>query len=176
MTTNIPRRAIREICEAAIALRERGWSPSDRTTGVQTGGREACVEGFGFVTISAEWLLDLLGANDVPEKLRPNRIQRKRSRGWRMPPNTRYVGRSTIYGNSFEIGTQVTIRTPDGTHVSLGEVKSNADAVAYFRAYWLSLGQWGEGMAKQLRGLNLACWCPLDQPCHADVLLELANK
>ena len=26
-----------------------------------------------------------------------------------------------------------------------------------------------------LRGHDLACWCPLDQPCHADVLLELAN-
>ncbi|KMS57958.1 hypothetical protein V473_07255 [Sphingobium cupriresistens LL01] len=26
-----------------------------------------------------------------------------------------------------------------------------------------------------LRGKNLACWCPLDQPCHADVLLEIAN-
>ncbi|MDT7935250.1 MAG: DUF4326 domain-containing protein [Sphingomonadaceae bacterium] len=26
-----------------------------------------------------------------------------------------------------------------------------------------------------LRCKNLACWCPLDQPCHADVLLELAN-
>lgn len=28
----------------------------------------------------------------------------------------------------------------------------------------------------ELRGKNLACWCPLDQPCHADVLLELANR
>jgi len=28
----------------------------------------------------------------------------------------------------------------------------------------------------ELRGKNLACWCPLDQPCHADVLLELANQ
>lgn len=26
-----------------------------------------------------------------------------------------------------------------------------------------------------LRGKNLACWCDLDQPCHADVLIELAN-
>lgn len=26
-----------------------------------------------------------------------------------------------------------------------------------------------------LRGKDLACWCPLDAPCHADVLLELAN-
>jgi hypothetical protein len=28
---------------------------------------------------------------------------------------------------------------------------------------------------KDLRGLNLACWCALDHPCHADVLLEIAN-
>jgi hypothetical protein len=27
----------------------------------------------------------------------------------------------------------------------------------------------------ELRGKNLACWCKPDQPCHADVLLELAN-
>lgn len=27
-----------------------------------------------------------------------------------------------------------------------------------------------------LRGLSLACWCRLDQPCHADVLMELANR
>lgn len=26
-----------------------------------------------------------------------------------------------------------------------------------------------------LRGKNLACWCPLGAPCHADVLLALAN-
>jgi hypothetical protein len=25
-------------------------------------------------------------------------------------------------------------------------------------------------------GRDLACWCPLDEPCHADVLLELANR
>lgn len=28
----------------------------------------------------------------------------------------------------------------------------------------------------ELEGKDLACWCPLDQPCHADVLLELANN
>lgn len=28
---------------------------------------------------------------------------------------------------------------------------------------------------RDLRGRDLACWCPLDAPCHADVLLELAN-
>jgi hypothetical protein len=29
--------------------------------------------------------------------------------------------------------------------------------------------------AAELLGKDLACWCPLGQPCHADVLLELAN-
>jgi hypothetical protein len=33
---------------------------------------------------------------------------------------------------------------------------------------------WPE-LRAELRGKSLACWCPLDQPCHADVLLELAN-
>jgi hypothetical protein len=27
----------------------------------------------------------------------------------------------------------------------------------------------------ELRGRDLACWCPLDEPCHADVLLEIVN-
>jgi len=29
---------------------------------------------------------------------------------------------------------------------------------------------------EELRGLQLLCFCPLDQPCHADVLAELANQ
>jgi hypothetical protein len=28
---------------------------------------------------------------------------------------------------------------------------------------------------KALRGFNLCCWCKIGDPCHADVLLELAN-
>jgi Domain of unknown function (DUF4326) len=31
-------------------------------------------------------------------------------------------------------------------------------------------------LERDLSGKDLACWCPLDQPCHADVLLELANQ
>jgi hypothetical protein len=27
-----------------------------------------------------------------------------------------------------------------------------------------------------LRGKNLACWCKPGEPCHADVLLEIANR
>ncbi|WP_396917953.1 DUF4326 domain-containing protein [Mycolicibacterium sp.] len=32
-----------------------------------------------------------------------------------------------------------------------------------------------EDIRRELRGHDLVCWCPLASPCHADVLLELAN-
>lgn len=32
-----------------------------------------------------------------------------------------------------------------------------------------------EDVRRELAGHNLACWCPLDRPCHADVLLAVAN-
>jgi hypothetical protein len=32
-----------------------------------------------------------------------------------------------------------------------------------------------EDARRELRGLDLACYCPVDQPCHADVLIEVAN-
>jgi hypothetical protein len=33
-----------------------------------------------------------------------------------------------------------------------------------------------EDVERELGGRDLACYCPLDEPCHADVLLELANR
>lgn len=96
------------------------------------------------------------------------RIQRKRIKGWRMPPNTVYVGRPTKWGNLYRLWT----------HIEKGELGelfvTPALSVALYRAYAL---QYFPGkVLKPLRGKNLCCWCPLDQPCHADVLLELANK
>lgn len=99
----------------------------------------------------------------------PKRIQRSRKKGWRMPPNTVSVSRPGGWGNPFYIGM---VGVPDA-----------ATAVAKYR-------EWIEGCIspshpipnvtlealEMLRGKDLACWCALDQPCHADVLLELANK
>ena len=89
----------------------------------------------------------------------PQRIQRKRTKGWKMPPNTVYVGRPTMWGNY----------QADGSHPTY--------AVSCFRHWVETEASWAwKGRAQiDLRGKNLACWCPLDQPCHADVLLELAN-
>ncbi len=36
--------------------------------------------------------------------------------------------------------------------------------------------QYADRIRNELAGSDLACWCPLDQPCHADVLLEIANR
>lgn len=91
------------------------------------------------------------------------RIQRKRVKGWRMPPNTIYVGRPTKWGNPFPLYNF----TPEA-------------AVHYYRDHLVDdqHTHWRElrSAFPELRGKNLACFCPLDQPCHADVLLEIANS
>ena len=93
----------------------------------------------------------------------PKRIQLSRRKGWRMPENTVSVARPGKWGNPFRIGD---FCIPDA-----------GAAVATFRA-WMERRVVGPEQPDptELRGKNLACWCPLDQPCHADVLLELANK
>jgi len=94
----------------------------------------------------------------------PVRIQRRRTRGWRMPENTVYVGMPTMWGNY--AASRV------GVPLSPAEAVAEFDAWIRLEASWA----WKGRVGMDLRGKNLACWCPLDQPCHADVLLELANK
>lgn len=104
----------------------------------------------------------------LPEDMKPKRIQRKRIKDWRMPPNTVYVGRPSIFSNPFKIGK-------DNGHENL-YAKDAKEAVKLFKEY-SSLCSYNSHIVKErLIGKNLACWCPLDQPCHADVLLEIANS
>lgn len=97
----------------------------------------------------------------------PKRIQRKRTRGWKMPKGAVYVGRPTVYGNTFKVGDKDLIENRPMTA---------EDAVKYYE--W-SLAYAPQEMIdewkRELAGKDLACWCPLDQPCHADVLLKLVN-
>lgn len=108
----------------------------------------------------------------------PERIQLSRRKGWRMPPNTVSVARPGPFGNPWTIqgaidagystDKQVTARwCVDLYRGWLAGMEALCDAEAR-RDRLL-------GKLPQLRGKNLACWCPLDAPCHADVLLELAN-
>ena len=88
------------------------------------------------------------------------RLQRKRTKGWRMPPNTVYVGRPSKWANPFRIGI-------DGDREAV---------VRKFREYAMKKLKEDPNWLEPLRGKDLACWCPLDKPCHADVLIELLRK
>ncbi len=94
---------------------------------------------------------------------RPIRIRLSRTKGWRMPENTVVVARPSKWGNPFKVGEDVPGMP--------GEPMDATDACHYFRLFTV------EGLdLAPLRGKNLACWCALDAPCHADVLLDWANR
>jgi len=88
-----------------------------------------------------------------------------------MPPNTVYVGRPTKWGNPFDY-----------------RKCSRKKAVQYYqraikRPIGIYLAMWRHEIKTtlhELKGKNLACWCPILKdglyvPCHADVLISLAN-
>lgn len=115
----------------------------------------------------------------------PKRIQRQRTKGWRMPPGAIYVGRPTVWGNPYwhiakfhgaEKAVEIFRMTARGFWLpSLME----QFPISYYEEHtdWLRRlgGHPLELIRADLRGKDLACWCRLDQPCHADVLLEIAN-
>jgi hypothetical protein len=121
---------------------------------------------------------------------KPKRIQRKRTAGWRKPDGAVCVTRPSVYGNPFRIAMPY-------CGPKIRQANTPAEAVAAFRD-WIMRDtlhplMWDRELIEahtklkaalargDLAGRDLACWCPLvDQlgnhfPCHADVLLELAN-
>lgn len=102
----------------------------------------------------------------------PKRVQRSRKAGWRKPANTVYVGRGSQWGNPHVVGVDGTAQEciekyakdwcdythKEGTLDKLLITTANLDHII-----------------SELRGKNLMCWCRLDQPCHADWLLQIAN-
>lgn len=104
----------------------------------------------------------------------PKRIQQRRTKGWRKPENTVSVARPGQWGNPFVVGTTKWLADPDGQPVVVPVPDAQA-AVDLFRWY-VTGGERERVIRDRLRGKNLMCFCPLDQPCHADVLLEIANQ
>lgn len=143
--------------------------------------------------------------------MRPIRIQRKRIKGWKMPQNTIYVGRPTLWGNPFD--------NADEYRQALLGFSGHSELYEWVK----SRGWHGEfdksAIRYHLKGKNLACWCPITctqcrgiggitftithsvypsrhsyksietgtkrcpncrglgcTPCHADILLEIANS
>lgn len=126
----------------------------------------------------------------------PERIQLKRTRGWRKPPGAVVVSRPSRWGNPFRVGDLVRDPGYDGgpaapnlgvmpegayTGFVVRRVRDRADAVALFRAYIAFHDDtWPpEEIRRELGGRDLCCWCPLPKPgepdiCHAAVLLAVA--
>ena len=103
----------------------------------------------------------------------PQRVQLSRKKGWKMPANTVKVDRTTKWGNPFVVGEHGTraecVRLFEfmlGGYLCISEI--NADKQIEYMTM-------ARRAREQLRGKNLACWCPTDAPCHADVLLVMAN-
>lgn len=105
----------------------------------------------------------------------PERVQLKRSKGWRMPPNTVKVDRTTKWGNPFVPGQPAPFGPTKGQIVA-----DKRHAYQLYRATARFNPQLVAAARAELAGKNLACWCPKGDPyedaCHAAVLLELANK
>jgi hypothetical protein len=106
-----------------------------------------------------------------------------------MPENAVYIGRGTVWGNPFKIKIGKFSRSQairlyrawlcgTFTEKSIARIFKGTECppqpLAILR-YSMIRGVLRQRMF-ELRGKDLACWCPLDQPCHADVLLEIANS
>lgn len=95
----------------------------------------------------------------------PRRVQRRRTRGWRMPVGAVYVGRGSQWGNPYTIAEF-----------------GRDEALSKYRAHLAIVQNCTPWVFKELRGKDLACWCALVDkdgnpvPCHADILLEMANR
>jgi hypothetical protein len=120
----------------------------------------------------------------------PKRIQRKRAKGWRMPEGAIYCGRPNPFGNPFPVtkakSTSAGVTkdiwvvgtwTGPAMWIRDNELEARRISVDAYRV-WIGHAQQSNLKAEAvsvLRGKDLACWCRLDQKCHADVLLEIAN-
>lgn len=122
----------------------------------------------------------------------PIRIQRKRTKGFKLPENTVCVTRGTKWGNPFKvIGDMVYLdvsyrrRTlSNGRYIGQSKdcdvVKMFEDILKLDFSHDVDIDHWikhFDGLIlSELKGKNLACFCALDKPCHADILLKKANE
>lgn len=112
----------------------------------------------------------------------PKGIQRRRAKGWKMPPGAIYVGRPSRWGNPFFVG-QPTDDFPlwlvghygkDRLGPTVIDAQQAIDLYRHWVVYKALENPYLYNL-KALTGHDLACWCAIGKPCHRDVLLDLAN-
>ncbi|MDP9352691.1 MAG: DUF4326 domain-containing protein [Chloroflexota bacterium] len=89
----------------------------------------------------------------------PKRYQLSRRKGWRKPEGAVVVSRPSKWANRHDwrvLGrAEAAVRYAEDAY-------RDPEKIAAIRA--------------ELRGKDVCCWCPLDDFCHGDVLLEIANR
>lgn len=133
--------------------------------------------------------------------MKPKRIQRRREKGWRTPADSLYVGRPGKWANPFRVMGRNEYLFCDASHrrhitdrwvifdpdQDIRRNRASADMAVQHYARWI-LGEF-EGtdivrpcpftvaqITAELGGVDLVCWCAPGEPCHADVLLAIANS
>jgi hypothetical protein len=97
---------------------------------------------------------------NTTNRLKMRRMQRKRKKGWKMPPNTVYVGRATRWGNPYKVGPGMEL----------------SRSLELYREHLEREVKNGNLKLDDLHGKNLACWCSLNKPCHADILIAALKR
>ncbi len=119
------------------------------------------------------------------------RIQLSRKKGARIPKGAVIVARPSRWGNRYRViserdaarGMLWCVVAPWAIDADLCQrvsryyrtkAEASARAVELFRAWlqWKSLSASAKYLAPLRKAKALACWCPFDKPCHADVLIE----
>jgi len=120
-----------------------------------------------------------------------NRVQRKRTKGYKLPENTKCVNRGTKWGNPIKLIGDIiyinakyrrTILDP-WVYYNVGDIE---DVIYLYKKLWdgtkfqnPDLQYWADRFSeldlKEIEGKNLACFCSLSAPCHADVLIKIAK-
>src|SRR5699024_5319695 len=138
---------------------------------------------------------------DVNTPTTPKRIQRRRTKGWRAPDGAVNIGRPSRWGNPYKLGETLVrypanngdrwelegptgktpgevhhFRHPDGTITwHRVELASAQQVMELYRRFVESTTGYVDRVRNELAGRDLMCWCPLDRPCHGDVLIDIAN-
>lgn len=115
----------------------------------------------------------------------PERIQLRRTRGWRMPVGAIKVDRSSSFGNPYKVSEAKPLDgkpvdkpwwVESDSYVWMFATKDEAQAASVRLFRETMTEHMKERVRLSLKGSNLACWCRPGTPCHADVLIEIANS
>ncbi|MFF9240049.1 DUF4326 domain-containing protein [Streptomyces sp. NPDC014801] len=116
----------------------------------------------------------------------PARIQRPHTKDWRPPANAVDVRRGTPWGSPWVVGHAPTGWSVNWAGAGPSSLKLIATTDTRYAAHQMAVGLYREYAERtagftdrarvELAGRNVMCWCPPHLPCHADVLLEIANR